>query len=369
MDVNKSGARFSAIVKIGEDLKSQSLKTGEEFLYLNRGVNQVVGIDLSEIIPTIDFNSVEIQHYAHSKGSKGLRKAINDEYFGGKTSDENIYITAGGMHALALTFQTLGYQKIFSLSFYWGAYTNSIKIAGREHHYYDSFDEIIANPEKFNHAALIICDPNNPTGSKTDDEKLYKTIDILSKQDTVVIWDGPYRRVFMENDDVLYQNLLNYENLVVTDSFSKSVGLSGQRIGFVHCKNQEFNEELAIRLLFSGNGVNTFGQILVEKILSTPQGKKAGLNFRNKTKNDIAENIDLVRQKGLLAEEFYGSDKPTGIFVIVNKSYEELLENKIGSVPLNYFTKRTDIDVNKYSRICVSVPKESFKKYIEKLSI
>jgi aspartate aminotransferase len=365
MMVSRSGARFSAIVKIGEDLKEQSQQSGEEYLYLNRGINQVVGIDLTEIIPMIDFNTPEIQHYARSKGSKGLIKAINTEYFDNKASEDHIFITAGGMHALALTFQTLAYQKIFSLSFYWGAYTNSIKIAGKEQFFYDSFDDILNDPEKYNHAALIICDPNNPTGSKTDDKKLFKTLDVLAKQDTIVIWDGPYRRVFYETDDVLYQTLLNYNNVIVTDSFSKSIGLSGQRIGFVHCMNSEYNEEFAIRLLYSGNGINAFGQLLVEKILSTPEGKKAAHNFRNKTRADIAVNIDFLCKKGVLAKEFYTSETPTGIFVIVNKSFDELKEKKIGSVPMNFFTKRTDFEVNSYARICVSVPKEDFKKYMD----
>jgi aspartate/methionine/tyrosine aminotransferase len=367
MDILKSGARFSAIVKIGEDLKEESLKTGKEYLYLNRGINQVVGIDLSEIIPMINFNTPEIRNYARSKGSPGLIHAINEEYFGNKASADHIFITGGGMHALALTFQTLAYHNVFSLSFYWGAYTNSIKIAGKEQLFYDSFDDIIRNPEKFNHAALIICDPNNPTGCKTDDNKLFEVLDVFSGQDTIVIWDGPYRRVFYENDDTLYQNLLNYDNVIITDSFSKSIGLSGQRIGFVHCKDQDFNEEFAIRLLYSGNGINAFGQMLVEKILSTTEGKKAAQEFRRKTKADISQNILFLKQNGLLADEFYQNESPLGIFVIIKNSFEELKEKNIGSVPLGFFTKRSDIDVDKYTRICISVPSEDFKTFIENL--
>jgi len=367
MNILKSGARFSAIVKIGEELKEESYRTGKQYLYLNRGINQVVGIDLSEIIPMINFNTPEIRNYARSKGTPGLINAINEEYFGNKACIDHIFITGGGMHALALTFQTLAYQNVYSLSFYWGAYTNSIKIAGKDQLFYDSFDEIIHNPEKYNNAALIICDPNNPMGCKTDDKKLLETLEVLSLQETTVIWDGPYRRVFFESDDTMYQKLLKYNNVIITDSFSKSVGLSGQRIGFVHCKDQEFNEEFAIRLLYSGNGINTFGQMLVEKILSTPEGKNAAQEFRLKTKSDIAQNILFLKSKGLLAEEFYQNESPLGIFVIINKSFDELKEKHIGSVPLSFFTKRSDIDVNKYARICVSVPREDFKCFLEKL--
>lgn len=367
MKTSKSGAKFSAIVKIGEELREESRKTGEEFLYLNRGINRVVNIDLSEIIPMINFNSDSVQYYPHSKGMLPLRKAINKEFFADKASEENIFITAGGMNSLSLVFQTLDINKVYTQSFYWGAYSNALKIAEKEQGFYNNFDEILLNPEKFNNSALIICDPNNPTGSKTNDEKLIAVLNVLNKQNTTVIWDGPYRRLFYDNTDNLYQKLLNYDNVIITESFSKSIGLSGQRIGFMHCENPEFNEEFAIRLLYSGNGINAFAQILVEKILTTVEGKKAAKNFKEKTVNDIAENINLLRNRGILAEEFYQNETPVGIFVIVNKSFEELKTEKIGSVPLNYFTKRTDIDINKYSRICVSVPKEDFKKFFEKL--
>ncbi len=367
MKILESGAKFSAIVKISEDLKELSRETGDEFLYLNRGINQVINIDLSEIIPSISFNSNSLQYYPHSKGMLPLRKAINEEFFGKKASVENIYITSGGMNSLSLVFQTLDIANVYTHSFYWGAYTNALKIAGKQQLFYNDFEYLKENYKDFNNSAIIICDPNNPTGSKANDEDLIEIIDLFSKQNTTVIWDGPYRRLFYDETDTLYQELLKYNNVIITESFSKSIGLSGQRIGFMHSNNKAFNDEFAVRLLYSGNGINAFAQLLVEKILTTPEGKKAASDFKQETTEAIAENISLLKQKKLLPKEFYKEETPVGIFVIVNKTFEELKENKIGSVPLNYFTKRTDIDVEKYSRICVSVPKEKFQEFFRKL--
>lgn len=366
MKINKSGAKYSAIVGIGEMLKKMSLETGREFLYLNRGINQVVNIDLSKLVQMIDFNSVRMQHYPQGKGHAGLRNAVNDNYFHGKASAENIFITAGGMNALYLTYRALDVKKVFTPAFFWGAYTNLFKICKIEHSYYESYDDLYENPEKYKDASVIICDPNNPLGDKFDDEKLIDTIRLLEKYNVVVVWDSPYRRLFFEDEkDTIYERLLEFDNLIVTESFSKSVGLSGQRLGFMHCKNNDFNNEFAIRLLFSGNGVNAFAQWLVELILTTEEGKKAGEAFKEKTCSDIKENISFLREKGFLAEEFYEKSDPMGIFVMVNKSYDKLLERNIGSVPVNYFTLRNDID--KYARICVSVPTEEFKRFFEKL--
>ncbi len=365
MKINKSGAKFSAIVKIGEDLREESRKTGKEFLYLNRGINQVVNINLSEIIPMIDFNSSALQYYPHSKGILALRTAINKEFFAGKTSDDNIFITAGGMNALALVFQTLEVETVYTHSLYWGAYTNALKIAEKKQEFYADFNFLKSNYKTFDNTAVIICDPSNPSGSKADDEELFEILNLLGSQNTTVIWDSPYRRLFFDNTDTLYQKLLEYDNVIITESFSKSIGLSGQRIGFMYCKNADFNQEFTVRLLYSGNGINAFAQILVEKILSTPEGQKAAADFKKKTVADITENIKLLKGKNLLAEEFYEPETPVGIFVIINKSFDELKEKNIGSVPLSYFTKRKDIDVENYSRICVSVPKDNFKYFFD----
>lgn len=367
MKINKSGAKYSAIVEIGEYLKKRSIETREEFLYLNRGINQVVNIDLSEIITMIDFNSTKMQYYPQGKGFIELRDAINKSYFHSKSTTENIFITAGGMNALYLTYRTLDVEKVYTPAFFWGAYTNLFKITKIPHSYYESYNELYENPEKFKNSSIIICDPNNPLGDKFDDEKLIDTVRLLQKYNVTIVWDSPYRRLFHDETDDIYERLLEFDNLIITDSFSKSIGLSGQRLGFMHCKNSDFNEEFSIRLLFSGNGVNAFAQWAVERILTSPEGKKAALNFRNKTVNDITKNINFLRKNGFLAEEFYKETTPVGIFVMVKLSYNKLLEHKIGSVPLHYFTFKKDIDTTKFSRVCVSVPNNDFKKFFNNL--
>jgi len=67
--------------------------------------------------------------------------------------------------------------------------------------------------------------------------------------------------------------------------------------------------------------------------------EKAIDNFRERTRNDIAENIEYLEKTGLLAKEFYVDSKPVGIFAIVNKSEDELLDYYIGSVTLSFFTR------------------------------
>ena len=274
MKIKDTGAKYSAIVGIGEQLKKRSEETGQEFLYLNRGINAVVNIDLSEIIPLIDFNSNTIQVYPPNSGILELKKAINNVYFHGNTYPENIFITNGGMNALDLIIRTIDVNNIFIAEYFWGAYKNIMKINSTNFQTYFGLKNIQSNIDELKNNAIIICDPNNPLGTKLDDNELIEAVDILDRNNVTIIWDSPYRRLFMDENDKMYNTLLNYKNVIITDSFSKSIGLSGQRIGFVHSQDKEFNKQFNINLLYNTNGINAFSQILVEKILTTKQGKK-----------------------------------------------------------------------------------------------
>jgi aspartate aminotransferase len=368
IDVRKSGAVYSSIVGIGEQLKGLSAELGIEILMLNRGINMVENIDIQPLINEIDFNSSEMQVYPPVKGRIALRELINKEFFHGASSAENIFITNGGVGALDLIFKTLDTKQVSLPSYYWGPYVNALKINELKYGFYSNLDYLRANARSIKGTAVIICDPNNPTGLKYNDEDLLKTIEHLNEEGVDVIFDSPYRRLFFdwEKDD-LYKKLLKFENLIVSESFSKSVGLSGQRIGFVHSVNQEFMEELAINILYATNGINNFGQILIEKILNTEKGKKAAINFRKITVENISKNIDYLQKRKFLANEIYGDQKPWGIFVILNKDYDYLLANKIGSVPLSFFTQSKALNTDKYTRICVSVPHKKFVDFFDKV--
>ena len=363
MKIRHSGAKFSAIVGIGQKLAQLETETGEKYLRLNRGIPSVTQIDLSEIIPLIDFNSPKIKVYPPNSGLPELRAAINKYYFKNTTSDENIYITAGGMNALDAVFKTLQVDKIVLPAFFWGAYKHIAAINNVKTDSYLSFGDILNNIEKYRESAILVCDPNNPVGNKYDDAMLLNLVAELNIHDIPVIWDSPYRRIFFEAEDNFYAELAKFDNVIITESFSKSVGLSGQRIGFVHSTDKEFNTELNINILYATNGINAFGQVLVTKILTTPQGQKAAKVFRQKTIADMNKNIALLREKKLLAEEFYADATPAGIFVVVNKSEEELLKHRIGSVGLDFFTLVKKEYAKDFARICIAVPHQDFKEY------
>lgn len=367
MEIKRSGAALSKIVQIGEKLKMLSARSGEEYLPLNRGVNAVVNIDLREVVAQMDFNSNDIQVYPPGPGFPALRQAINDEYFGGLSSPDNILISAGGMNALDLVVQAVGMGKLYLPVYYWGCYFQMLTVRGIGNAEYMAQSDLEGMIPELQGNAVLICDPGNPLGEKYDDERQFALIQKLDAAGITVFFDSPYRRIFYDRTDDYYQRLMQLKHVVITESFSKSVGLSGQRLGFIHTTNKALHDELEIRLMYCTNGVNAFAQQLILRLLTTPEGIRAAQAFKEATARDIARNIDYLKQRGLLAGKFYDASTPKGIFVVVNRTEEELLAHRIGSVSLSFFTKSRKEEAARYARICVSAPHEKFVAYFDRV--
>jgi aspartate/methionine/tyrosine aminotransferase len=375
MEVKKSGATFSSIVGIGAKVKKMMDESGEDYLFLNRGINAVCAIDLSEVIPLIDFNSTRIQVYPPNKGTVELRTAINEEYFNQKSNIENIAITPGGMSAIDLPIQILELDTVYFSKYFWGSYAKVCQIRGIESSTFDNLNNFISDVKSLRTSkegtarklAVLLCDPNNPVGNKLNDEQLFSQIIELNNLGVIVIFDSPYRRIFHDQSDTFFQKLMDLKNVIITESFSKALGLSGQRLGFIHTTNKEFNDELNIRLLYAFNGINAFAQELVWKLLSTPEGKKAVTNFKNTTVEGLQKNIQYLKEHHLLVDKLYENSTPVGIFTVINLSEEELLKHKIGSVSMSYFTNQKTDEVKSWARICVSVPPEKFKLFFDNM--
>lgn len=368
MKINISKATFSSIVGIGQKVKKAAKETGQSYLELNRGVNAVTEIDLTEVMKQIDFNSKEFQVYAPNLGIESLRKAIVSEYFpsflGKEGFENNIAITPGGMPALDLIIQILQVNEIYFPKFYWGSYSKMATIRNKNFSFYTDLSEFDISTLDEN-SCIFVCDPSNPTGIKLDDSFLLDRITEISKTGAIVIFDCPYRKLFYEDD--MYNKLSHLDNVIITESFSKWIGLSGLRLGFIYSSNKDFNSELNIRLLYEFNAVASPSQMIIEKVISTPQGRLAHNLFRKTTSDHIKQNIQYLKDNNLLVKELYGDSIPLGIFAVINKSEDFLFQHRIGAVGLDKFVYYDKDTWSSYSRICVSVRHELFKEFISKI--
>jgi len=167
-------------------------------------------------------------------------------------------------------------------------------------------------------------------------------------------------------DNRIYE--LYSDNVIIISSFSKSVGLSGLRVGYIATKNKELYDTMKIRSLYKYNSISTIPQEIINRLFNYTLGQAAFNNYRTKTKNHITKNIQYLHDNGLLFDEY--TDIPTGPFAIINKTFDELLNNKISSVPLNKFTfKNREEKLKNVSRISVSVDHDLFVEYFDKMII
>jgi aspartate/methionine/tyrosine aminotransferase len=369
MKVNVSNATFSSIVGIGQKVKKASKESGEKYIELNRGVNAVVEIDLTSVMNQLDFNSKEFQVYGPNLGLESFRQVIASEYFPSFAQQpgfvNNIAITPGGMPALDLVIQILNVETIYFPKFYWGSYSKMATIRQKKFSFYDALHELDLNHIN-DSSCVFICDPNNPTGMKLEDDYLFEMIQKITQTGAIVIFDSPYRKLFYMEDG-FFDKIAGLENLIVTESFSKWVGLSGLRMGFIYTQNKDFNSELNIRLLYEFNAVSSPPQMIIERVISTPEGRKALDKFRKTTTDHIAANIQYLSENGLLVKEVYGNDSPMGIFAIINRSEDFLFQHKIGAVGLDKFVYHDKDLWSSYARVCVSVNHDLFVEFMSRV--
>ena len=212
---------------------------------------------------------------------------------------------------------------------------------------------------------MVICDPDNPLGSL---QPAGRVIDAAAKLGTAgasVLVDCPYRRLFLDPSDGFYAALAALENTVIVESFSKSLGLSGLRVGFVHASNPDFLSEFSLRLALPTNGVDNIAQAFIEHFLARPEGMDAAETYRTATAEHTAKNLAFLETRGLLAEEFYRDATCLGIFAAINRSPEELLESRIGAISLAAFTETRKNQAAGCARINIAVPHDAFVAFFE----
>ena len=202
-----------------------------------------------EALRRIDRTTLE---YSPSNGIKSLRDKLTGYYskFGINVSESQIIITSGGSEALLLTFMTClnpgdeiimtepGYANYISFAMTAGVTIKTVtsKIEnGFALPSVEDFKEAISPRTK----AILICNPNNPTGYLYSEEELFRLRDIVKEHDLFLISDEVYREFRYTDEPYLSALCLPgiEENVVVVDSVSKRYSECGIRIGMIVSHN------------------------------------------------------------------------------------------------------------------------------------
>ena len=220
-----------------------------------------------ELLQTED--PVKLHSYSPSLGLPSTRQAVADSLnkrFGMNYTMDHIFMTSAAASALAhaLRCVTKDGDEVITFAPYFPEYVPYVTGTGAKltvipadittfQINFEEFEKAL-NP---NVQAILINSPNNPSGIVYSTATITKLADILRAKEKeyghpiYLISDEPYREIVFAGVDAPFISKL-YENTICCYSFSKSVSLPGERIGYMAVN------PACVNILFSGNRQGIF---------------------------------------------------------------------------------------------------------------
>lgn len=291
---------------------------------------QIVDDTIKRLIETVD--SVRLHGYTSAQGDMSVRRQIAQNIktrFGFDAGAENIYITCGAAASLtsALKAVVSGGDEVILLAPFFPEYNVFCENAGAKtvavlcggENFSIDFESLAAAINERT-AAIILNSPNNPTGAIISQSDIEKLAELLNKKraelgrTVYIIADEPYRELTY-GDEVPYIPKF-YDNTVVCYSYSKSLSLPGERIGYVfvspRCQNADD--------LFAAvcGAARSMGYVcapsLMQRVIAECDGKTADISLYNKNRHLLYDS---------LTEIGYNAVKPQGAFYLFVKALED----------------------------------------------
>ena len=201
----------------------------------------------------------ELHGYSQSPGQMGVRQAVAGNIkrrFGIDAQAKHVYMTHGAAAGLAIAINAVALpgEEVITVAPYFCEYKVWTEHAGA------TLVEVPARASDFqidvpameaainqNTAAIIINSPNNPVGSIYSRENLQEFTDMLRRKEQelgrqlFLISDEPYREITY-GDEVPYVPCM-YADTLVCYSYSKSLSLPGERIGYIYVSDTMENAD------------------------------------------------------------------------------------------------------------------------------
>ena len=199
-------------------------------------------------------NPNHVHGYMNNSGYEDVRAAIAgslNKKFGTSFNEKNILMTVGAAGGLNVILKTLidSGDEVIAFAPYFGEYNNYVaNFDGKMVAVSPNIPTFQPNLEEFEEKitaktkAVIVNTPNNPTGVVYSEDTIKKLASILEKKQNefgtsiYLIADEPYRELAYDGVEVPYLTKY-YDNTIVGYSYSKSLSLPGERIGYLVIPN------------------------------------------------------------------------------------------------------------------------------------
>ena len=276
---NMPSSPIRKLAKYAEDAK----RNGIHVYHLNIGQPDIPTPACAlEAARHIDRSVLE---YSPSQGYRSLRTKLVSYYaaYGIDLSPDEIIITSGGSEAVQFAYMAClnpgdeiivtdpSYANYMAFAISCGAVIKAVKTSiddGFRLPPIEKFEEQITPKTK----AILICNPNNPTGYLYTRQEMRKIRDLVKKYDLYLFSDEVYREFIYTKAPYISAFHLEgiEENVVLLDSVSKRYSECGIRIGALITKNKAVREAV-MKFCQARLSPPLVGQIIAEASLGAPQ--------------------------------------------------------------------------------------------------
>ena len=251
----------------------------------------------------------KVVEYSHSAGIESYRRKLAGYYqnLGIDIDYTNILITTGGSEAILFAMMACfdpGDEIIIPEPFYANyngfAVEAGAKVVPVTSYIEDGFAlppmEEIKKKITPHTRAIMVCNPNNPTGYLYSREELEALRDIVKKHDLFLFSDEVYREFCYDGKE--HFSVMNLEgiedNVVLMDSVSKRYSSCGSRIGALITRNREVYDT-ALKFAQARLSPPTFGQVAAEASLDTPKSYFDEVYHEYVARRDyLVENLNRI---------------------------------------------------------------------------
>ncbi|MGN0504917.1 MAG: pyridoxal phosphate-dependent aminotransferase [Lachnospiraceae bacterium] len=286
------------------------------------------------LLSMIQTEPAEVLHgYTSAPGMDSVRQAMADDLnkrFGTGFRKENFYMTVGAAAALCTTLRALAEPEdefiVFAPFFpeykCWIEHTAKAKcvvVPADTKDFQISFDAFLSvlNPHT---KAVIINSPNNPSGTVYSEETLIKLAAVLKEKSAefgrpiFLISDEPYREIVYDGQKLPFVTKY-YNNTFICYSYSKSLSLPGERIGYVLVPDEMDGSADAFAAICGAGRILGYvnAPAMFQRIAAACTGQTADLSVYETNRNLLYEGLTSFG---------YSCVKPQGAFYLFPQALE-----------------------------------------------
>jgi aspartate aminotransferase len=317
--INMPASPIRKLVPFAETAK----KRGTKVYHLNIGQPDIETPKM--VLDAVRHSDFKVLEYSHSAGNESYRKKLVGYYksVGIDVNEKQIIITTGGSEAILFGFMACldaGDEVIIPEPFY-ANYNGFAVEAGVSVVPITSFIEngfalppIEAIEAKITPRtkAIVICNPNNPTGYLYSASEMEQLKNIILKHNLYLFSDEAYREFCYEGTQISALHLRGVDDhVVIMDTISKRYSACGGRIGAFITKNQALLDA-TMKFAQARLSPPSFAQIAGEAAIDLPA------NYFDDTKAEYKSRRDLIVTR-LNAMEGVFCPNPGGAFYAMAK--------------------------------------------------